>query len=124
MKVKTLLKALEKAKEHYPDIEDWEIYLDQYGLIVPEDFKTLEEVQKELEEDSKNYNMEFNDEYFCELIKSHYTIERMKKAGWKFVYSSLGDVYRNVAGFKIDGKEIANLGFFEKEKIVGLTCDN
>lgn len=124
MKVKTLLKALEKAKEQYPDFEEWDVYLDQYGLMVPEDFKTIEETRRGFEEDFKNYDIRINDEYLCELIKSHYAIERMKQGGWKFVYSSTGDVYRNVAGFKInDDEEEANLAFFEGQKILGLTCD-
>ena len=56
MKVKTLLKEIQKRMEEYPDFEEWEVYTEQPDLCVPENFRTIEEEIQVQKEDSEKYD--------------------------------------------------------------------
>ena len=49
MKVKDLLANIEKYRQEYPDIDDWEVYTEQPDLIAPEHNISYEEYFKAVE---------------------------------------------------------------------------
>ena len=151
MRVKDLLQEIERIRERYPDIDDWEIYLEQENLLAPEHNISYEEALKQptvniekYEEDNSHYVLTtslgdkfYYDSYQAALdampnvlnnikkyqkdLKSSYNaINKQKSQGWKFVYDSEGWVYKDCAYI---GDHIANVCFFEKEKILGLSCN-
>lgn len=70
MKIKTLLKEIEKCKQQYPDFEEWEVYTEQFDLAVPDDFRSIEEEIQVQKEDSEKYGLPFNQEWIDYLISS------------------------------------------------------
>lgn len=122
MKVKTLLKEIQKRMEEYPDFEEWEVYTEQPDLCVPENFRTIEEEIQVQKEDSEKYGLPFNQEYIDYLKDSEEKINKLKEYGWNFVYTSLGDVLRNTGYFKnIEGIETSgSVACWEKEKVFGI----
>ena len=75
MKVKTLLKEIQKRMEEYPDFEEWEVYTEQPDLCVPENFRTIEEEIQVQKEDSEKYGLPFNQEWIDYLKESEEKIE-------------------------------------------------
>ena len=121
MKVKTLLKEIQKRMEEYPDFEEWEVYTEQPDLCVPDNFRTIEEEIQVQKEDSEKYGFPFNQEWIDYLKESEEKINKLKELGWKFVYTSLGDVLRNTDSFKLpDGSEEGSVACWEKEKVFGI----
>lgn len=114
MKVKDFIKHIEEKSKEYPDIMEWELYTEQPDLIVPYNHKTLEEEKERLEEESKLYNVPFNQEWFNYLKDSEKKISELKKQGWKLVYDSEGWVYRDSAG----NDKFMTSTLFPNEKII------
>ena len=54
MKIKTLLKEIEKCKQQYPDFEEWEVYTEQFDLAVPDDLEVLKKKFKFKKKIQKN----------------------------------------------------------------------
>lgn len=121
MKIKTLLKEIEKCKQQYPDFEEWEVYTEQFDLAVPDDFRSIEEEIQVQKEDSEKYGLPFNQEWIDYLKDSEEKINKLKEQGWHFVYTSLGDVLRETGYFKLpDGREDGSVACWEKEKVFGI----
>lgn len=123
MKVRALLKAVEFYKTHgFPDIEDFDVYSEQAVLVCPEYGLTFEEYFDRIKNGEKEIRrmpdksfqvttIEGNKYYFKTLIEaencpaynkdllrhmkqSYKYIKRLQAMGWKFVYGSDGDVFR------------------------------
>lgn len=66
MKLKQLLKQVEKLKQKYPDIEDWDVYVETEMYTYGEKYSINDEIIQHNKETLDKINVD-------------------KKAGWKFI---------------------------------------